>query len=131
MRHHLLQLRDSTVAVRRVQSVTVPSSRVTRECRSPGLRTPPLKHARIFQLHTFIERGLHGTEPDPKKVPKSYSKIGAAELVSCLVNRCIWRYLCELPFELPQTSINTFISATDPPLFLGVDACRDPGEGQF
>ena len=24
-----------------------------------------------------------------------------------------------------------FISATDPPLFLGVDACRDPGEGQF
>ena len=27
--------------------------------------------------------------------------------------------------------INTFISATDPPLFLGVDACQDPGEGQF
>ena len=33
------QLRDSTVAVRRVQSVTVPSSRVSRECRSPGLRS--------------------------------------------------------------------------------------------
>ena len=29
------------------------------------------------------------------------------------------------------TILNTFISATDPPLFLGVDACRDPGEGQF
>ena len=26
---------------------------------------------------------------------------------------------------------NTFISATDPPLFLGVDTCRDPGEGQL
>ena len=37
------QLRDSTVAARRVQSVTVPSSRVSRECRSPGLRSPPLK----------------------------------------------------------------------------------------
>ena len=30
------QLRDSTVAVRRVQSVTVLSSRVTRKCHSPG-----------------------------------------------------------------------------------------------
>ena len=28
-------------------------------------------------------------------------------------------------------NLNNFISATDPPLFLGVDACRDPGEGQF
>ena len=37
------QLRDSTVAVRRAQSVTVPSSRVSRECRSSGLRSPPLK----------------------------------------------------------------------------------------
>ena len=35
------QSRDSTVAARRVQSVTVPSSRVSRECRSPGLRSPP------------------------------------------------------------------------------------------
>ena len=33
---------DSTVAARRVQSVTVPSSRVSHECRSPGLRSPPL-----------------------------------------------------------------------------------------
>ena len=40
------QSRDSTVAARRVQSVTVPSSRVSRECRSPGLRSPPLKNAR-------------------------------------------------------------------------------------
>ena len=31
------QSRDSTVAARRVQSVTVPSSRVSRECSSPGL----------------------------------------------------------------------------------------------
>ena len=30
-----------------------------------------------------------------------------------------------------NTSVNTFISATDPPLFLGVDTCRAPGEGQF
>ena len=37
------QLRDSTVAVRRVQSVTVPSSRVTRKCRSPRLRSPHSK----------------------------------------------------------------------------------------
>ena len=42
------QSRDSTVAARRVQSVTVPSSRVSRECRSPGLRSPPFKNARFI-----------------------------------------------------------------------------------
>ena len=36
------QLRGSTVAARRAQSVTVPSSQVTRACHPPGLRTPPL-----------------------------------------------------------------------------------------
>ena len=40
------QSTDSTVAVCRVQSVTVPSSRVSRECRSPGLRSPPFKNVR-------------------------------------------------------------------------------------
>ena len=30
-----------------------------------------------------------------------------------------------------RASLDTLISATDPPLFLGVDTCRDPGEGQF
>ena len=40
------QSRDSTVAARSVQGVTVPSSRVSRECRSPGLRSPPFKNAR-------------------------------------------------------------------------------------
>ena len=34
---------DSTVAARRVQSVSVPSSRLSRECHSPRLRSPPLK----------------------------------------------------------------------------------------
>ena len=43
------QSRDSTVAACRAQSVTVPSSRVSRECRSPGLRSPPLKNARKNQ----------------------------------------------------------------------------------
>ena len=42
------QSRDSTVAARRVQSVTVPSSRVSRECRSHGLRSPPLKKCPNF-----------------------------------------------------------------------------------
>ena len=50
VRHHLTKRRpksvrlsrDSTVTARRVESVTVPSSRVSRECRSPGLRSPPL-----------------------------------------------------------------------------------------
>ena len=37
------QLRDSTVAARRAQNLTVPSSRVTRECRYPGLRSPSKK----------------------------------------------------------------------------------------
>ena len=50
------QLRDSTVAARRAQTVTEPSSRVTRECRSPGLRSPPLKEC-------------------PKKMFESYSRI--------------------------------------------------------
>ena len=31
--------------------------------------------------------------------------------------------------KTPQ--VNTFISATGPPLFLGVDACRDRGEVSF
>ena len=46
------QSRDSTVAARRVQSVTIPSSRV---CRSPGLRPPPLfiKNARKFSVTNF------------------------------------------------------------------------------
>ena len=30
-----------------------------------------------------------------------------------------------------DNNFNTFISATDPSFFLGVDACRVPGEGQF
>ena len=34
------QLRDSAVVARRVRA-TVPSSQVTCECRSPGLRSPP------------------------------------------------------------------------------------------
>ena len=42
------QSRDSTLAVRRVQSVTVPSSRVSRECRSPGLRSPLFKMPEVF-----------------------------------------------------------------------------------
>ena len=46
------QSRDSTVAARRVQSVTVPSSRVSRECRSPGLRSPPFKNARFHKART-------------------------------------------------------------------------------
>ena len=33
------QSRDSTVAARRVQRVTVPSFQVSRECRSPGLNS--------------------------------------------------------------------------------------------
>ena len=36
------QSRGSTVAARRVQSVTLPSSRVSRECRSPGVKVPAL-----------------------------------------------------------------------------------------
>ena len=42
------QLRDGTVAARRAQSVTVPSSRVTRECRSPRLRSPPFTKCLTF-----------------------------------------------------------------------------------
>ena len=43
------QSRDGTVAARRVQSVTVPSSRLSRECPSPGLRSPPLKKCSRFR----------------------------------------------------------------------------------
>ena len=45
------QSRDSTVAARSVQSVTVPSSRVSHECRSPGLRSPPFKNARFVGVN--------------------------------------------------------------------------------
>ena len=50
------QPRDSTVAARSVQSVTVPSSRVSRECRSPGLRSPPFKNARFQHLDSKTRR---------------------------------------------------------------------------
>ena len=47
------QLHDSTVAARGVQSVTVSSSRVSRECRSPGLIKFPFwvpKNALAFKV---------------------------------------------------------------------------------
>ena len=50
------QSRDSTVAVRRVQSVTVPSSRVSRECRSPGLRSPLEKSPIYSSEKIFCQR---------------------------------------------------------------------------
>ena len=67
VRHHLLywgttksaqHLRDSTVAVRRAQSITVPSSPVTRKCSSPGLRSPPFKK-KTDTLETVSGRFLH------------------------------------------------------------------------
>ena len=54
------QSRDSTVAARRAQSVTVPSARVSRDCRSPGLRSPPFKNARNMRTYPrsgFLFRG--------------------------------------------------------------------------
>ena len=48
------QSRDSTVAARSVQSVTVPSSRVSRECRSPGLRSPPLKNLFYYRRSVLL-----------------------------------------------------------------------------
>ena len=62
------QSRDSTVAALRVESVTVPSSRVSRECRSPGLRSPPsLKKCPILHqikrkafVFKFASRGARG-----------------------------------------------------------------------
>ena len=42
-----------TVAERRVQSVTVPSSRVSRECRPPGLRSLPLKKGGSFFTYSW------------------------------------------------------------------------------
>ena len=56
------QLRDSTVAVRRAQSVTVPSSRVSRECRSPGLRFPPplKKCPSLLELSPKVDLNVRG-----------------------------------------------------------------------
>ena len=70
------QSRDSTVAARKVQSVTVPSSRVSRECRSPGLRSPPFKNARPKVANAkakslrFQEKVNHG----PREVNRGVSK---------------------------------------------------------
>ena len=55
------RLRESTVAPRRVQSVTVPSSRVTRKYRSPELRSPLLK----MWAHNS-RKVLHSCEPAPQ-----------------------------------------------------------------
>ena len=55
------QSRDSTVAARRVQSVTIPSCWVSRECRSPGLRSPHFKNARLaVLLETSFHKFCHG-----------------------------------------------------------------------
>ena len=48
------QSRDSAVTGRRVQSVTVPSSRVSRECRSLVLRSPPLKTPEICLVNISV-----------------------------------------------------------------------------
>ena len=37
-----------------MQSLTVPSSRVSRECHSPRLRSPPLKNSRNSQEHFYV-----------------------------------------------------------------------------
>ena len=63
------QSRDSTVAVRRVQSVTVPSSRVSRECRSPGLRSPPLRMPEVKQT-------------PPNRISKSWGLGGGPNLAA-------------------------------------------------
>ena len=64
------QSRDCTVAARSAQSVTVLSSRVSRERRSPGLRSPPLKNARQNLLKSphwnFAVKGASRPSPIPK-----------------------------------------------------------------
>ena len=40
-------------------------------------------------------------------------------------------YFCLVCGGWGSLASTLFISATDAPLFLGVDACWDPGEGQF
>ena len=58
------QLRDSTVAARRAQSesVTVPPSQVTRECRLPRLRFSPFKNAKNARFWLFLTLlGLFGS----------------------------------------------------------------------
>ena len=60
-------------------------------------------------------------------------------LMGCFTAPPPWRKTAPLKRPIKRSmiifdwdlSFNTSISATDPPLFLGVDACRDPGEGQF
>ena len=52
-------MRDSAVAARKGQSDPVPSSRVTRECRSPGLRFSPLNISRLCCLKdAFLVVGI-------------------------------------------------------------------------
>ena len=58
------QSRDGTVVARRVQSVTIPSSPVSRECRSPGLRSPPFKNARIPTKHPSKEEPFQESSID-------------------------------------------------------------------
>ena len=77
------QSRDSTVVAHRVQSVTVPSSRVSRECRSPGLRCPPLRHARCYGLFSTPNpldiRTLVEEEKSLVRQPRANSFLGAQD----------------------------------------------------
>ena len=45
------QSRDSTVAARRVQSVTIPSSRVSRKCRYHRVKVPPVNQERTRHIN--------------------------------------------------------------------------------
>ena len=75
------QLRDSTEATSRAQSVTVPSSRVTRKCRSTGLRSPPPPLKRCPKPSRGID--FHDSTIAPNNIEYCSSGGGASRFKLC------------------------------------------------
>ena len=84
------QLRDSAVAARRAQSVTVPSSRVSRECRSSRVKVPPFKKmpgsldSSRDDVRLGLELGIDGN-------PEESSRSGVLRKKKSEVSKRGWR----------------------------------------
>ena len=122
------QARDSTVAARRVQSVTVPSSRVSRECCSPQVKVPPplklpdwFASTGYFHSHFGLKRSILVHVVPPTVLQESWSSVAMIQMIrlgflgpagnSCLPILRFSNYFSEnLPIPTPIRNYLEFMS---------------------
>ena len=82
----------------------------------------------LFACETAKSRKDKSKVPKLSEIEKSLRFLGARFQIAAFQR---FRKSQRFRDAKKATLVNTFTSATDAPLFLGVDACQDPGEGQF